>query len=98
MAANGTFSNPVLVAEGVAFCVSLPQRQKAVAIATTALLRVVDDEKRLAAFQQAAEQIHEAACHLILQGAASPVFIEPHHLPAPMPLPSEPQEHCAVAS
>lgn len=100
MAANSTFSNPVLVDEGVAFCVSLPSRQKVVAVATSALLRSLEGEKRLAAFREGAAAIHEAACRLILEGAASPVFIEPRHLrpETPEPAPGGPKESCAVLS
>ena len=92
MSGIATFSNPVLVAEGVAFCVSLPGRPKAVAVATTALLRPAPGQCPLDAFRGATGEVHEAARRLLLEGARAPVFIEPQHLhhalPVPRPHPS----------
>jgi len=84
MTGTACFSNPVLVQEGVAFCVSLEGRRKTVAIATTALLRPVEGQSALDAFRKSAPEIHEVACRLILDGARSPVFIEPNDLRARM--------------
>ncbi|WP_119154848.1 DUF1488 family protein [Caldimonas tepidiphila] len=84
MTGAARFSNPVLVQEGVAFCVSIEGRRKVVAIATTALLRPAEGQSALDAFRRSAAEIQEVACRLILDGASSPVFIEPNDLRARM--------------
>ena len=77
------FSGPVVVVEGVAFCVSVPGRRKAVVVATPAALELAeqsDGAALLAAFHAVADRIRAAAVQLVLGDAATLLFIGPEHL------------------
>lgn len=82
-----TFSNPVLVDEGLAFCATLPGKRKAVIVASKALLDSLPGEDRMDAFRAACAEIQASACRLLEDGADSPLFLEPHHLGAQAPAP-----------
>lgn len=89
--ATATFSNPVLVDEGVAFCATLSGKRKAVVVATKALLDSLPGEDRMDAFRAACVGIQASACRLLLEGADSPLFLEPQHLDTPAPTPQVPE-------
>ncbi|WP_119154428.1 hypothetical protein [Caldimonas tepidiphila] len=79
------FSGPVPVAEGMAFCVSVPGRRKSVAVVTRDCLGVdegTDATLMRAAFHRVEEAVHAAAASLARQGAPTPIFIERQHLQA----------------
>ena len=79
MNASLEFSRPVVVDEGIAFCVRLADGRKRVAVATKARLGIGDDAQEgalLAAFLCASNALHAEAASLVQSGAPNPIYLE----------------------
>ena len=75
------FSKPVVVDEGVAFCVRLADGRQRIAVATKARLGIADEAQGLAllaAFARDSDHLCEEAEQLVQAGAVTPVYLGRH--------------------